>query len=355
MKRPLRYRKPDPADALFDSLVRNAINFLRKSVQELEKFPKYSVIHFCMALELFLKARLLREHWALVVSKVEKASLQSFQSGNFVSVTMDECLQRLTAIANESLLPHELECFRTVRDHRNKLVHFFHPDYQPPFDKSILAQIVSQQCKAWFYLHRLLTLKWVTQFAAYRRQIIGLQNLIQSNQHFLSSKFKALKPEIEAAKKKGAIFVACCACSFEAARVRSRRLPLIEENCLICGSQSRFLEIPCPKCRKTIRVVGGGCGECENCETAIDLDYQINNVSGKEDPKEEGSIARCSECENFEPSVVPLGDGEHLCLACITLHDQVEHCGWCGELITGDASETSVFGCFFCPGPDLKD
>ena len=78
-----RYPKPNKvkeADELFDSLVENAIDFLQMSVQELEKRPKYSVIHFAMSVELFLKARLLREHWSLVVSKIEKASLQTVSS-----------------------------------------------------------------------------------------------------------------------------------------------------------------------------------------------------------------------------------------------------------------------------------
>lgn len=354
MKRLLHSEKQEPANALFDSLVRNAINFLRRSVQELEKFPKYSVIHFCMALELFLKARLLREHWALVVAKVEKASLQSFLSGNFVSVSMDECLQRLADVANESLLPHELECFRTIRDHRNKLVHFFHPNYQPPFDKDILAQIVSEQCKAWFYLHRLLTLRWATHFAGYHREIISLQKLIHDNQHFLSSKFKAQMPEMETAKEKGAIFVVCCACRYEAAQLKKNRQPLIEQNCLVCGSHSSYLEVQCPKCGKTIKVEDEGNGECEHCGTAIDLDYLIDKFVGNEDPKEESSVARCSQCENAEPSVVPFGD-EYLCLACLTLYDEVDNCGYCGELITGETSETSIWGCFSCGGPELKD
>ena len=56
----------------FDSLVRNAMDFLKKSVDELEESPKYSVIYFSTAVELFLKARLLREHWSLIISNVNK-------------------------------------------------------------------------------------------------------------------------------------------------------------------------------------------------------------------------------------------------------------------------------------------
>jgi hypothetical protein len=117
MKQRVQANKLGASDVFFDSLVRNAIDFLQMSVKELEKQPKYSVIHFAMSVELFLKARLLREHWSLVVSKIEKASLQAFRNGEFVSVTMDECLQRLGNIANDSLLTHLcLNCFELHDD-----------------------------------------------------------------------------------------------------------------------------------------------------------------------------------------------------------------------------------------------
>lgn len=86
---------------LFDSLTRNAIDFLKKSVIELEDSPKYSVIHFCSAIELFLKARLLVEHWSLIITKPENANLSKFKSGDFHSVSMQEAINRLKNISGE--------------------------------------------------------------------------------------------------------------------------------------------------------------------------------------------------------------------------------------------------------------
>jgi hypothetical protein len=355
MPKQLRENKTEPADALFESVVRNAINFLNKSTKELEKFPKYSVIHFCMALELFFKARLLREHWTLVVSKVEKASLQAFRNGDFISVTLHECIDRLENIANESIQTHEYECFRMIRNHRNKLVHFFHPNYQPPIDKKIITQIVSEQLKAWFYLHRLLTINWRIHFVPYLKQIARLEKLIRCHQHFLLSKFKALTPEIGAAKKVGKSFVSCRVCGYEAARIDGHSNPLFERNCLVCGWSFRFLKILCPDCKKPIMVEPDDGGRCEDCEIKIYLNYLLAELGPYEDPEEESSIARCSECENFEPSVIPFGDNEYLCLNCFTLHGEVGRCGYCNELITGGTEWTSMSGCFCCPGPDLED
>ena len=80
---------------LFRSLVDNAIDFLAKASEELEDWPKYSVIHFYAAVELFLKARLMSEHWTLIVAKRQDPDWDRFISGNFSSVSLDEASIRL--------------------------------------------------------------------------------------------------------------------------------------------------------------------------------------------------------------------------------------------------------------------
>jgi len=50
-------------------LVDNALNFLDQAFNELRASPKYSVIHFYAAVELFLKARLLRDSLAHEASR----------------------------------------------------------------------------------------------------------------------------------------------------------------------------------------------------------------------------------------------------------------------------------------------
>jgi hypothetical protein len=57
---------------LFDQVVFNAIDFANRSVLELRNSPKHSMIDFCAAIELFLKARLLREHWAALKDWAKK-------------------------------------------------------------------------------------------------------------------------------------------------------------------------------------------------------------------------------------------------------------------------------------------
>jgi hypothetical protein len=67
----------------FDLVVKNALDFFQKSLKEFDKKPKYSVIHFHAAVELIMKARLLWEHWTLIITRPETANLKSFRSGDF--------------------------------------------------------------------------------------------------------------------------------------------------------------------------------------------------------------------------------------------------------------------------------
>src|SRR5437660_505987 len=110
---------------LFDSVVRNAIEFLERSLEEFSERPKYAVMNFYQAVELFVKARLMREHWSLIITKVEDADLDKFLAGNFHSVTLDLAIQRLLKIVKDAPTKNAAATFSPLRDHRNRLAHFF--------------------------------------------------------------------------------------------------------------------------------------------------------------------------------------------------------------------------------------
>jgi len=75
-----------------NELTESAFDFLEKSVDELEKHPKYSVIHFATAVELLLKARLMREHWTLVVERASDAVLKDFLDGKLRTISQSDAL-----------------------------------------------------------------------------------------------------------------------------------------------------------------------------------------------------------------------------------------------------------------------
>ena len=68
---------------------------VRNLIDEIEKHPKYSIINFATGIELMLKARLMWEHWSLVVEKTGDAVLKDFQEGKAKTVTPREAMKRL--------------------------------------------------------------------------------------------------------------------------------------------------------------------------------------------------------------------------------------------------------------------
>ena len=113
---------------------------------------------------------------------------------------------------------------------------------------------MTEQCKAWFYLHRLLTLDWEPHFRKYGKKIKKLDELMHKQRVFLNAKFSALRPHIDAEISSGVEFKSCHFCAFRAARVEEASEPLYESSCLVCEARSSYLRVPCPNCGEGIEV-----------------------------------------------------------------------------------------------------
>lgn len=340
---------------MFDSLVQNAIDFLEKSVGELEKSPKYSVIHFCTAIELFLKARLLAEHWTLIITDINKVKrkkeetiLSKFEGGDFHSVGIDRTIERLHGVCEVKVPVKAVEHFNVVRKHRNKLVHFHHPGYS---GEQAYADIVPEQWAAWYHLHRLLVEEWREHFEKYDEEIERLHELVHGNRKYLEAKYTELTPLIAEEKDSGIPYSKCSLCGYESARFSEIRELLHSNHCIVCHNENNYLNIECPECKENIIVQDLGEGKCEGCGFTTDLEFLMKELAPEEDPKEDSVIAYCAECQNPEPSAIPFGESKYLCLNCMTLHDFASECNYCHELNAGiDFGASYFLGCVMCSG-----
>lgn len=338
-------------EEIFDSIVQNAIDFMTTAVNELKIRPKYSVINFYNAIELFFKARILREHWALIVKQPEKISKIDFKNGDFQSIGVNEAILRLKNICGQSFTKEETDCFEDLREHRNKLVHFFNSKYTENPSEETIYEIISEQCKGWFYLNKLLNEKWEVEFVKYRQNILDLNKLMHSHREYLRAKFEALNKQIQEEQRNGAIFADCFICGFKSAREESET-PLVEHSCLVCGKYLRVLKVPCPECSGQIYIEDSAEGKCKECDREIDLGYLIEEYGPDQSTKEyftEPTIAHCKWCGRLEKTVIPFGD-EWLCLSCLEPHPSIAQCDFCGEMSTGDMSDSYTFGCTVCKG-----
>src|SRR6185503_15443245 len=135
--------------------------------------------------ELFLKARLLLEHWALVYEDARRANQDKFREGDFKSVGMPEAIARLKDISGQRVADKPKNIFEEIRQHRNRLVHFFHPAYGPKPDPAAVGNVTAELCRGWFYLYPLLSWTWKTHFASYAAELNGINGKMHENRSFL--------------------------------------------------------------------------------------------------------------------------------------------------------------------------
>ena len=174
-------------EQMLDRLVENALDFLERSVADFDDAPKYSVIHFYAAVELFLKARLLAEHWSLVVAKRQDPDLKKFESGDFQSVTLDEAADKLDKVLQSPLTPAEISQFRNLAKHRNRMVHFFHEGATEKAQDDLKRQVAKEQLKAWYFLNRLLLERWDAVFGKWRKELANVTSALKQHNEYLQA------------------------------------------------------------------------------------------------------------------------------------------------------------------------
>ena len=155
-------------DKVFERLCVSAIDFLNKSIEEIETQPKYALINFCTSLELFLKARLLSEHWTLIVTK--SPNLQSFAQGNFHSVSPMEAIKRLESMVGIKVPDAAVKAFNTTVNHRNRMMHFYNDAEHEDLSK-FRELVAGEVCSSVFHLERLLN-SWRHNFERFEDEFV---------------------------------------------------------------------------------------------------------------------------------------------------------------------------------------
>ena len=343
-------------EAMFDRLVENALDFLFKAISEIKEHPKYSVIHFYAAVELFIKARLMNEHWSLVITQRQEADWDKFIAGNFQSVSLNEAANKLKKVVRSGLSKTELEAFKNIANDRNKMVHFFHEAHSDEESDKFKRNIVKKQLKAWFFLHQLLISKWKNEFSLWVERIAELDKELRKLHEFLKVVFNNLKPEIDAQKKKGVHYDECPSCGFEAQESDETENTIYQSKCLVCGLVEKSLNIQCPECGEIVTFKEEGLGQCQSCGKSLEpedvagvlIDSGAAHIAAMEGDYSWGE-GNCSYCDGYH-TVVHTENDEWICASCFEVFESLECCGWCNELNTGDMEDSYVSGCNHCEG-----
>jgi len=341
----------------FQHVVGNAIDFLQKSISELEHQPKYSVINFHAAIELFLKARLMAEHWTLAVSSKKEPDWNGFVSGAFVSVSLEEAAKRLDKVVQSSLSDKQLAAFRTVTKHRNQMVHFFHESESKEAGQKRIQAIVKEQLTAWYFLHDLLLNQWKDIFLPWEKELLTLDKDLRQHHEFLRVIFNELKPELDNLIGAGYKFQVCPSCGFKSEKHINELDELYESNCLVCGLSANCIQIKCSECDKGSVCYRNEpyaiCSNCEHVSTDKELLSKFYDDGAAflavKDGGEYPFPISCGECTSSE-CVVEVSEEEYLCTQCFDVSDSYRYCEWCGDASTSMIKDTFWSGCEYCDG-----
>lgn len=341
---------------MFNRLVENGLDFLSNAISELADRPKYSVIHFYAAVELFVKSRLMYEHWSLVIIKRQEPDWDKFVSGDFQSVSLDEAAIRLDKIVRSGLSGAEISAFREIAKHRNKMVHFFHEAHSAEENNELTRSIIKQQLKAWYFLHQLLTVQWNEVFTDWSENISKIDTSLRKYHEFLQIVFDNMHSQIEVLKKKGYLFEKCPSCGFDSQQHISEMKEIYEAKCLVCGLAEKCLKIECPACSAVVLFRGEGIANCQSCDKLLEsgdvaealIDSAAAHIAAI-DGDDSWDAGNCSYCDGYH-TVVRTENNEWFCASCFEVFESLETCEWCNEPNTGDMEDSYVTGCNFCEG-----
>ena len=339
--------------ALKNALVDGGLEFIHRSATEFASEPRYSLLHFATGVELVIKARLVHEHWSLVLEKPGAASIDVLRSGAKMTVGMSEAITRLEKCIDPAPSRDFLKSIDRVSKHRNKLVHFAGIGS----DNAALLKVAGEQCVAWHHLSELCKHKWQPAFGHIAAKIDKIDGAMREHRTFLDVRFKAIKDQIPTALAFGQTVHECDACGCRSCIHQKDDNIGLTRNCLVCHLRDSGILVECPndKCGLPLYFTPElrRNESCDDCGEDIGFDVLAPLLGVKEKP-----VAWCSQCGVQPEETVYQKTNGHgfLCLCCLEPHGDVGTCDYCGDTSAGgDLEHSYLMGCAACDGRGDKD
>lgn len=178
---------------------------------------------------------------------------------------------------------------------------------------------------------------------------------MKSHRKYLSTKFNALKSELEANRKAGQKPKACSVCGFKSAIPNELTSQIAILQCRVCDHHETQLKMNCPHCNHSVVLANEGHGRCHHCKGTIEPEDIAKALCDngtaarwKDDDIFQWRGINCGYCTGYH-TVVNL-NGSFFCTKCFNLSDDVEDCEWCNEPNTGDMEDSYFLGCGICEG-----
>jgi hypothetical protein len=308
-------------------------------------------------MELFLKARLMDEHWTLLVNGKEPITLAKFASGDFVSVGLDDAIIRLERVVGSKLRDNFIRSLNNLKQHRNKSMHFFHETFASKSAGNARNELAMEELTVWYFMHQQLTSPWQAVFKDWLPEITKIDQKVRTGlSQYLDVIYQNIRDDIRSFKTSGFEFCECPSCGHEAEKYRTVENGFYNSECLVCRIQSTHLSIQCPKCQTEVHFRDEGYGMCLTCQTKFEpnnlADLLVDDaaeLAAIKDGDETPVRGNCTSCDGYQTIVLTKGDG-YRCCQCFTEFDTLERCGWCGEANSYISEDSFLTGCSVCSG-----
>lgn len=300
--------------------VNNGLEFLTSAASLLnEGEEKYAAVHLSASVEILLKVRLAREHWALVVADPREAQRTKYETGDFKSATIDQVVDRLEKIANVAISEDDRKRIKNLNRTRNQIAHYALVGDNPLATQATVARAME------------MLLRFIEKELA--------PGAPDSERNLINGTFSEVMEqirEIDVLVKE---------------RMNSLR-PAIE--------QAEVPVVACPECEKNAYVCDGGRGRCLFCSyhlegEAVADDYASNILHASKylaaRMRSEWPVRNCHECgaEALVLGVLTMArvQSEVCCFSCGYFGNYVDldTCAHCGEVM-GRSDMTVCGSCF---------
>ena len=289
---------------IFDSLFRNALDFLNRALDELDAHPKYALIDFAAAVELVFKARIVLIGSMWVAEEPTDATPERFAQGKLRTVGLELAKKRIESLTDENIDASAFKVFQAIARHRNRVVHFFHTGLD---SKSQREAVAGEIYVAWYHLYRLITGPWGKHFSRYSKPISEFGARLQSLTPFLDAVFD----RVVKSDPKANTYTRCPVCNYQSldAATGDRYQSAI---CHVCGyiepshkaiqhGEEDFVA-SCAACggHQTVLATGFGfkCSECgESFADCITCEYCSEHWVGNADPDYGDYLSGCDYCD----------------------------------------------------------
>lgn len=246
---------------ILNALISNSVRYLDRGLHGFQVGELgFAITDTFFGIEIILKALVFDGRWEFIFDEPGEADLARLKAGNCRTIGLEQAEKRLATLISKPL-PRSCAHFKTLRNHRNKLVHFFHPGLVKDKEKVLIARDLAN---AWGALREIRALpQFESVFRDHSPAFFALDGRLLILDTYLAEEAirihgKHLNPEV---------FEKCPAC-------KQRTL---DQECALCGyNEPTHKELTqgaepiapadCPKCGAGEAVMPSGersrCTEC---------------------------------------------------------------------------------------------